>query len=218
MDVSQLQTAAPAPAKAPAVANQTTSDFQTFLTLLTTQISNQDPLDPMKAEDFAVQLATFSSVEQQVVTNDLLKAMAGSTAGDEFMAMTGWIGRDVRAQMPLYYEGAPLTVYPQRPVAGARHELVVRNDAGVEVDRFTVGGSGEPVAWDGRDPAGRQLVAGVYSFETESFEGGTLVASEPVSAYGRVQEIRYSEAGPTLALAGGVELMASDVSAVRAAP
>lgn len=218
MDVSQLQTAAPAPAKTPVMANQISSDFQTFLKLLTTQISNQDPLDPMKAEDFAVQLATFSSVEQQVVTNDLLKTMAGSSVEDEFMAMTGWIGRDVRAQMPLYYEGAPLTVHPERPVTGARHELVVRNDAGVEVDRFAIGGSGEPVTWDGRDPRGRELIPGVYSFETQSFEGGTQVASEPVSAYARVQEIRYSETGPILALAGGVELMASDVSAVRAAP
>ena len=218
MDVSQVQTAAPAQTASPVVANGISSDFQTFLKLLTTQISNQDPLDPMKAEEFAVQLATFSSVEQQVVTNDLLKSIAGNSAGDDFMAITGWIGRDVRASMPLYFAGDPLTVHPDRPVAGARHELVVRNDAGTEVDRFAIGGSGDPVTWDGRDPGGRRLTDGVYSFETQSFEGGTLVASEPVSAYARVQEIRYSDTGPILALAGGVELAASDVSAVRAAP
>lgn len=218
MDVSPLQTALPAPATTPVVASQISSDFDTFLKLLTTQISNQDPLDPMKAEEFAVQLATFSSVEQQVVTNDLLKSIAGSSAGDDFMAMTGWIGRDVRAQMPLYFEGAPLTVHPDRPVTGARHDLVVRNGEGTEVDRFAIGGAGDPVTWDGNDPRGRQLTPGVYSFETESFEGDTLVASEPVSAYARVQEIRYSPEGPILALSGGVELLASEVSAVRAAP
>ena len=41
-------------------------DFQTFLKMLTTQIKNQDPLNPMEGSDFAVQLATFSGVEQQV--------------------------------------------------------------------------------------------------------------------------------------------------------
>ena len=51
------------------------SDFETFLKMLTTQLQNQDPLDPVKSEDFAVQLATFSGVEQQVLTNDLLESL-----------------------------------------------------------------------------------------------------------------------------------------------
>ena len=42
------------------------SDFETFLRMLTTQLQNQDPLNPVDSADFAVQLATFSSVEQQV--------------------------------------------------------------------------------------------------------------------------------------------------------
>ena len=41
-------------------------DFETFLKMLTTQIRNQDPLNPMEGSEFAVQLATFSGVEQQV--------------------------------------------------------------------------------------------------------------------------------------------------------
>ena len=48
------------------------SDFETFLLMLTTQLENQDPLNPIESQDFAVQLATFSGVEQQVLTNDLL--------------------------------------------------------------------------------------------------------------------------------------------------
>ena len=48
-------------------------DFTTFLEMLTVQLKNQDPMNPMESSDFAVQLATFSSVEQQVQTNDLLK-------------------------------------------------------------------------------------------------------------------------------------------------
>ena len=51
------------------------SDFETFLKMLTAQMENQDPLNPMDSADYAVQLATFSSVEQQVLTNDLLQAM-----------------------------------------------------------------------------------------------------------------------------------------------
>ena len=43
--------------------------FETFLKMLTTQIQNQDPLSPMQADQFADQLASFSMVEQQTLTN-----------------------------------------------------------------------------------------------------------------------------------------------------
>ena len=52
------------------------SDYQMFLKLLTTQMTNQDPSSPMDSADYAVQLATFSQVEQQVKTNDLLTSLA----------------------------------------------------------------------------------------------------------------------------------------------
>jgi flagellar basal-body rod modification protein FlgD len=48
------------------------SDFETFLKMLTVQMQNQDPLNPVDSSDYATQLATFSGVEQQVQTNDLL--------------------------------------------------------------------------------------------------------------------------------------------------
>ena len=51
------------------------SDYLTFLKMLTAQVKNQDPLDPMSSDDFSAQLATFSGVEQQVKTNDLLEAL-----------------------------------------------------------------------------------------------------------------------------------------------
>ena len=67
--------AAPAPAAAPQGAEKPkiSSDFETFLRMLTVQMQNQDPLNPIQSSDFAVQLATFSGVEQQVRTNDLLE-------------------------------------------------------------------------------------------------------------------------------------------------
>lgn len=59
-------------------AGLTEGDFTTFLTMLATQIKNQDPLNPMDGADFAVQLATFSGVEQQVQTNMLLQKIIDS--------------------------------------------------------------------------------------------------------------------------------------------
>ena len=51
------------------------ADFTMFLKLLTTQLKNQDPLNPTDSSQFAVQLATFSGVEQQTKTNTLLSSI-----------------------------------------------------------------------------------------------------------------------------------------------
>lgn len=56
-----------------AATNSLNGDFETFLRLLTTQLQNQDPLDPTNSTEFVAQLANFSSVEQQVQTNTKLE-------------------------------------------------------------------------------------------------------------------------------------------------
>lgn len=89
MDVTPIATGRAAATSAPPAASgargQISSDFQTFLKMLTAQIQNQDPLNPTPSDEFAVQLATFSSVEQQVRTNDLLVAL-GAQFGSMGMA------------------------------------------------------------------------------------------------------------------------------------
>ncbi len=59
-----------------------TSDYETFLRMLTTQLQNQDPMNPMESDDFAMQLATFSGVEQQVKTNEIPDRDGGLDRGD----------------------------------------------------------------------------------------------------------------------------------------
>ena len=59
-------------------ANELAGDFETFLSLLTAQLRNQDPLKPMESTEFVAQLASFSAVEQQVRTNDRLDELAKS--------------------------------------------------------------------------------------------------------------------------------------------
>src|SRR5690606_19156239 len=81
---------AQAAARASSVAN---GDFDTFLKMLTTQIANQDPLNPMEGSDFAVQLATFSGVEQQARTNQLIEALASRMGVSGLSQLSGWIGR-----------------------------------------------------------------------------------------------------------------------------
>jgi flagellar basal-body rod modification protein FlgD len=98
MEITSTTTATQT-AAAPAAATAKTpisSDFETFLLMLTTQMQNQDPLNPIESADFAVQLATFSGVEQQVKTNDLLQSLAQQMGIMGMSQLAGWVGMEAQ--------------------------------------------------------------------------------------------------------------------------
>ena len=70
------------------IAASPTVDFETFVKMLTTQLKNQDPLDPMDSANFASQLAAFSSVEQQVLTNNHLETIQTHLGSSELLQFT----------------------------------------------------------------------------------------------------------------------------------
>ena len=74
---------------------QLNQDFDDFLTLLTTQLQNQDPLEPMDSNEFTNQLVQFSQVEQQLATNDLLEDMRALSVLNTTQLGLGFVGMDV---------------------------------------------------------------------------------------------------------------------------
>src|ERR1700754_3604547 len=72
-------------------------NFDTFLSLLTTQLQNQNPLDPLDTNQFTSQLVQFSSVEQQLKTNDFLEALLLSNGNAASSQAVGYIGKEVTA-------------------------------------------------------------------------------------------------------------------------
>jgi len=86
-----------------------TLDYDAFLQLLVTQMKNQDPLDPISETEYVAQLANFSNVEQNIITNERLSAMMTANALGDAQAL---IGRDVTTA-----EGAMGTVAAVRITA-----------------------------------------------------------------------------------------------------
>lgn len=191
------------------------SDFDTFLQMLTVQMQNQDPLNPIESTDFAVQLATFSSVEQQVLSNDLLLALSDQMALSNVADMTAWIGQEIRAAMPTFFDGAPIEVAPNPAAVADNVELVVRNETGDEVQRYSIPVSAEPIEWAGVDHLGQPFESGIYSFEVISYAEGEVILQETAEVYGLVNEVQ-SEAGQIILLMDGdVAVLASQVGALR---
>ena len=193
------------------------SDFKTFLKMLTTQARNQDPLNPMDSSDYAQQLATFSGVEQQVRTNTLLESLAAQLGGGGLTQYAPWVGMEARVTAPVSFDGAPLTLYLS-PVSGAdRADLVTLDSAGNEVARYTAPLGTGSIVWAGTDAAGQSLPSGVYSFRLEGYSGDTLIGATAVESYARINEVRSDVAGTVFTLDSGAEVTVNDIGALRAA-
>ena len=191
------------------------SDYETFLLMMTTQLQHQDPLDPMDSDQFAVQLATFSGVEQQVMTNDLLAELTAQSTMQSMALMAGWVGKEARVAAPVHYDGDPITLSPNPAVAADKAVLVVTDQAGVEVARQEIPVSTAPYEWTGLDAEGNPLPTGIYSLTLENYSGTELLGTTEVEHYSTIEEARSTAGGTTLLFEGGIEVPALYVTALR---
>ena len=211
-NISSVQRVPDAPT---ATSNALSSDFETFLLMLTTQMQNQDPLNPIESQDFAVQLATFSGVEQQVKTNELLEGLAGGLGKSGMAEMAGWIGKEARVSGPVAFDGAPVTISLQPEPGSDSAILVVRDATGQVVAQEPTSTNSETVDWVGVGSNGRPLPSGNYTLELESVTEGSVTAPSAVSHYAQISEVRIGEVGTEVVLEGGQVQPVSTISALR---
>jgi len=195
-----------------------TSDFETFLKMLTAQLQNQDPLNPIESSDFAVQLATFSGVEQQVRTNDLLATLSARIGESGLNELAGWVGMEARAAAPAYFFGEPVAIWPNPDSTADTATVVVKNAFGNEVGRYDIDVSADPVSWSGLDASGAELPEGLYTFHVESQKAGTLLNTRQAEVYSLITEARMVSGEPTLVLLGDTTIKASAVASLRNQP
>ncbi len=191
------------------------SDFETFLKMLTVQVENQDPLNPVDATDYATQLATFSGVEQQVLTNELLREVQNLLGGGSLQQMGGYVGMEGLVDAPVRFDGAPIAVRPEYAAGADSAALLVRDANGTLVQRFGLDVGEDAVYWAGLDETGNPLPTGTYSFQVESYEGGTLLNTQRVPAYSRIEEARQGPAGILLRMSDGTEVSPEDITGLR---
>ena len=192
------------------------SDFETFLKMLTVQVQNQDPLNPVDSTDYATQLATFSSVEQQVLTNDLLRDLGAKMGGGALQEAAGWIGMEALARAPVYFYDTPIALRPDFAEGADSAALVVRDASGAVVQRFTVDPSEDSLVWAGTDDTGALLPEGTYRFEIESYADSALIETRVAAAYTRIIEARSDDGDVLIRLSDGSEVPASLIEGLRA--
>ena len=195
---------------------QLAGNFDTFLKLLTTQLQNQDPMSPMDSNEFTQQLVAFSSVEQQINTNDNLQSLIALSLSQQASAAVNYIGHSVvmTSGKSALQSGACDWTYNLGAGASAT-TLTVKDASG----KVVYSGSGETqagnndFAWDGKDANGNQLPDGQYTLSVTATAADGSAITSSIASKALVTAVDMSGTTPMLVL-GAMEIPLSDVSLV----
>ena len=143
--------------------NKLTADMNTFLTLLTTQLRYQDPLDPMDTAEFTNQLVQYSSVEQAIQTNAKLETLLSlnmSNLGAQAVSYIGKVAQVLGNVMPLEAGQAKATYTLDKNVESAVVVVKDLNDKIVYSEQAKITAGTHDFEWNGKDMNGNQLEDG----------------------------------------------------------
>lgn len=191
-----------------------------FLKLFTTQLQNQNPLDPMKDEAFVSQLAQFSQLEATTNMASSLSSLVDALKGDRMMAGSALIGRTVAApNIPAILSGGnPVNAVIDLPNGADKVNVSIIGPDGkavrtVQLPQQKVGVVS--FTWDGNDDSGQPLPDGNYSMTATATVAGKdgSVTIGPISTV-RSVSTSTSSSDPVLEVDGGSSVNLSTVMRV----
>jgi flagellar basal-body rod modification protein FlgD len=200
-------------------ANNTTANQQDFLKLFTTQLQNQNPLDPTKNEAFVAQLAQFSQLEATTNMAAQLASLAASLQGDRMMSGASLIGKSVVVPGNAFElkAGQPVQASIDLPKGASGLQIDVLNSAGQPVYQQILGAQQAgslQFSWQGQDSKGQPLPDGAYRFRVSAVAQGQNI-TPTVSTLSTIQSISQEASGEMLVqVQGGQTLKLADIKRI----
>ncbi len=160
--------------------------FDTFLTLLTTQLQYQDPIDPMESDEFTNQLVQFSQVEQQIASNDKLDALLNQSGFNQisFAASLTGKGAEIWGSDSAFDGQTPIDFGYDMPAGATSATLSIRDERGALVYSTSadIAAGRHPFTWDGQGLDGSTAPAGTYSISVDGQDsaGNSIAAGTSV--------------------------------------
>jgi len=179
-------------------------NFQTFLSLLTTQLKNQNPLDPLDTNQFTAQLVQFAQVEQQLKSNDQLSTLVSLQQTAQATAALNFVGLTVGVSgttAPLADGQAVWNLNVPKPATGV---ITITSPAGQTVysGSFNLNAGVTPFIWDGKDAAGQSWPEGNYTLTVTAQDASGQLVAVPTEIEARVDSVNLTQNPPTLSIAG----------------
>jgi flagellar basal-body rod modification protein FlgD len=184
--------------------NSLTNNFQTFLTLLTTQLKNQNPLDPLDTNQFTQQLVQFAQVEQQIKQNSQLETLISIEKSAQATTALAYVGATVAIDgqtAALKNGSATWSFNVPKPITG---QVTIRNSTGqtVYTGSFSMNAGTQGFQWDGKDAQGVQWPDGNYTITVTGKDTTGQAVAVPTEIEGIVDSVDLTKTPPELKVGG----------------
>ncbi|MCA3629198.1 MAG: flagellar hook assembly protein FlgD [Methylobacterium sp.] len=191
------------------------NNFDQFLQLLTTQLKNQSPLDPLDTNQFTQQLVQFAGVEQQLRTNETLASLVTANKVNNATSALGFVGANVTVDR----KGSPMQDDKVKwlmdaPRAGTASITIKDKDGKtVHIGSKTLKAGEQEFVWDGKLSGGTQAAAGEYTISVSALDTVNKVMEVKTVMLARVDSVDVSGASPRIKV-GSLDLALTDVKTI----
>ena len=191
------------------------SNFNQFLSLLTTQLQNQDPTSPLNTDQFTQELVQFTGVQQSVATNTNLTQLIQLQQGSEVLQSTQVVGHQALIQSGQIALQNGTGAVDFQTSASEPVQIAIANSAGQTVRdvSLTSQAGSNTWQWDGRDNSGNKLPDGAYAVALDTGSNGSNATSVPFSVAGTVTGLSNTSTGLQLGM-GAVSVPLGNVQSI----
>ncbi|MCG6121951.1 MAG: flagellar hook assembly protein FlgD [Microvirga sp.] len=178
-------------------------NFDAFLMLLTTQLKNQSPLEPLNANEFTQQLVQFASVEQQIKSNTALEALLATSRAANIATAASFVGMRVQASgetAQLVDGQAEWTL--DVPRSASRATIEIRDQSGnvVATNSGSLDAGRQIFSWDGMTSTGLFAPPGAYTLRVTAIDGSGAQVPVSTEIDGVVDSLDLSGSEPILVI------------------
>ena len=191
------------------------SDFNAFLNMLTTQLKHQDPLNPVDSADYAMQLAAFSTVEQQVLLNQKMDVLQNNLHQNTLASLSNWMGKTVKLPGSFTYSGGEVTALITPPTGSEKTDFIVQDATGAEIFRHRLGAQDQEFAWAGTTSKGAVAPFGHYNFAFEGFAKDQSLGISKLASLQTIEEISQPADDILVTLGNGQTLPWKNLTGLR---
>lgn len=178
-------------------------NFQTFLTLLTTQLQHQNPLDPLDTNQFTAQLVQFAGVEQQLKSNDQLKSLIEIEKSAQATQALVYVGNTVAVDgsKAQFDKSATWNFQTEKDTSAT---VTITNASGqtAYTGSYTLKQGNASFVWDGKGNDGTQWPAGTYTLSATGKDSSGNSVAISTEVQGVVDSVDLTSTPPLLSIGG----------------
>jgi flagellar basal-body rod modification protein FlgD len=191
------------------------ADYELFLSILTTQIQNQDPLDPLDSAEYTSQLVQYSNVEQAIKQNQNLEEIIASLATNQSMGYVSYIGNEVTADASTTTLSGSKASWSYSLEEAATGNFEIRNSSGsiVYSGEIELDAGDGTFYWGGQTDSGQQAVDGLYTISFDMKDASSRPETVKTTVSGIVDSVDWSS-GEAVLKVGSQEFPVSSVVSV----